>query len=139
VILQTIYLLAAIAWAGSMIFFSLVLIPGVRESLSPHHRPELVRAIGKRYRVMGWVSVGFLLVTGTILAWKRNEVWGSEFGQVLILKLILVGVMLLLTVLHDVMGTRSAIGNQPNPEKRRKLMTWLFCCFRNHFLWGFVD
>jgi len=74
---------------------------------------------------MGWVSVGFLLVTGTILAWKRNEVWGSEFGQVLILKLILVGVMLLLTVLHDVMGTRSAIGNQPNPEKRRKLMTWL--------------
>jgi uncharacterized membrane protein len=108
-----------------MIFFSLVLIPAVREGLSPSNRPDLIRAIGKRYRKVGWISVAVLLVSGFILAWESNVDWGSEFGQVFILKLTLVGVMLVLTVLHDVMGTRSVIGQRSHQESRRKLMTWL--------------
>jgi uncharacterized membrane protein len=68
VILQFIHLLAAIIWTGSMIFFSFVLMPAVREGLSPSNRPNLVRAVGKRYRVVGWAGVGILLVTVTVFA-----------------------------------------------------------------------
>lgn len=52
-ILRLVHLLAAIVWAGGMVFFSLVVMPSVRKALPPPQRPELIRIIGRRYRLMG--------------------------------------------------------------------------------------
>lgn len=96
-----VHLLAASTWAGSMIFFALVVIPAVRRSLSPDKRKEVVKAIGLRYRILGWVTVFILLMTGFLLAGTHGVDWHSTFGKILIFKLILIGIMLLLLFLHD--------------------------------------
>ena len=109
-----------------MIFFSLVVMPALRQGLPPPQRQELIRAVGRRYRILGWASVVVLLVTGPFLVWYHGVVWDSDFGWVLSLKLVLVGVMLLLTILHDfVLGPRAVQANNPHTEGPRRAMIWL--------------
>jgi putative copper export protein len=109
-----------------MIFFSLVVMPALRHGLPPPQRQELIRALGRRYRVLGWTSIGVLLATGPLLAWRHGVVWSSGFGQLLSLKLVLVGIMLALTVLHDLsMGPRGAQLNVPLTDGQRLAIVWL--------------
>jgi len=125
-ILRVIHLLAAVVWVGSMIFFSLVVMPALRQGLPPPRRQELIRVLGRRYRVLGWASIGVLLITGPLLAWRHGVVWSSGFGQLLSLKLILVGVMLALTVLHDLsIGPRVAQLNVSPTGGQRRAIVWL--------------
>ena len=125
-ILRVIHLLSAVVWVGSMIFFSLVVMPALRQGLPPSQRQELIRVLGRRYRVLGWVSIGVLLATGLLMTWRHGVVWGSGFGQLLSFKLILVGVMLALTVLHDLsIGPRVAQLNVPPTGGQRLAIVWL--------------
>ncbi len=124
--LRIIHLLAAVVWVGSMIFFSLVVMPTLRHGLPPPQRQELIRALGRRYRVLGWTSIGVLLTTGPLLTWRHGVVWSSGFGQLLSFKLVLVGIMLALTVLHDLsIGPRSAQLNVPLAGGQRLAIVWL--------------
>src|SRR3989304_4319803 len=120
-ILRALHLLAAVVWAGGMISFTLVIMPALRQGLSPPQRQEWIRIIGRRYRVVGWGSIVILIVTGSLMAWNQGVVWDSGFGRVLSLKLALVGVMLVLTSLHDfVLGPRAA-----RTENLRGVVLWL--------------
>lgn len=125
-ILRATHLLAAVVWVGSMIFFSLVVMPSVRRVVSPPQRHDLVRVLGRRYRILGWASVGILLLTGPILAWRHGVIWDSGFGQLLSLKLVLIGLMLALTVLHDLsMGPRAVQLKVSPTEVQRQAIVWL--------------
>jgi putative copper export protein len=126
VILRTVHLLAAVVWVGGMIFFSVVIMPAVRQALLPSQRQELVRIVGRRYRAVGWVSVGVLLATGSVMAWRQGVDWGSPFGRVLMLKLSLVVLMVALTATHDfVLGPRAAQAGNPDAERSRRAVIWL--------------
>jgi putative copper export protein len=60
------------------------------------------------------------------MAWQQGVVWDSGFGQILSLKLVLVGVMLALTVLHDLsMGPRVVQLNVPLTSGQRQAIVWL--------------
>lgn len=108
VILLMIHLLAASIWVGSMIFFALVVIPVLRHSsMDSEQRKTMIKAIGFRYRILGWATVGVLLTTGPILAGIRGVDWHSTFGKVLFFKLVLVSVMLVLLLLHDLVLSRT--------------------------------
>ncbi len=51
-ILRAMHLLAAVVWAGGMIFFTLVIMPALRQGLSPPQQQGLIRELSKRgYRV----------------------------------------------------------------------------------------
>jgi hypothetical protein len=53
-------------------------------------------------------------------------VWSSGFGQILSLKLVLVGMMLALTVLHDLsMGPRGTRLKVPLTDGQRRAVVWL--------------
>ena len=128
--LRAVHLLAAVVWAGSMIFFSLVVMPALRQGLPPSQRQGLIRIIGRRYRIVGWASVGVLLITGSLMAWHRSAsggvVWDSGFGRVLSLKLVLVGVMLALTAFHDFVLVRRAVqAKGPSQMESRRVILWL--------------
>lgn len=119
-ILRAMHLLAVVIWAGGMIFFTLVVMPSIRRGLAPSQRQELIQVLGRRYRVMGWASIAVLLITGSLMTWHQGVAWDSGFGRILILKLILVGIMLALTSLHDfVLGPRVAKASNPHHA------TWL--------------
>ena len=49
-----------------MLFLSLVVAPFLRSFDDPAKKSEIYQAVGKRYRFLGWVAIGILLVTGPV-------------------------------------------------------------------------
>jgi putative copper export protein len=125
VFLRTIHLLAAMTWAGGMVFFSLVLMPSVRRAVPPPDRPGLIRAVGRRYRFVGWAGIAVLLITGPLMAWDRGVDWDSEFGRLLALKLTLVGAMLVLTLFHDLVLGPRVTRDPAGSDRLRPMVAWL--------------
>jgi putative copper export protein len=111
-----VHILSAIIWIGGMLFVALVVVPATR-GLPPSERAALFSSVGRRFRTVGWVCIGALLVTGVINAayrgvtWENlftTALWGSPFGVTLALKLGVVAIMLGLSAYHDfVIGPRS--------------------------------
>ena len=136
-----IHILAAMVWVGGMLFLALVVVPAAR-SLPPAERSALFHLVGPRFRTVGWACIGLLLVTGIANTAYRGvtwatvftaELWASEFGRVLALKLGVIAVMLVLGMFHDfVLGPASVRAHQagsaqPSAEALalRKRASWL--------------
>jgi putative copper export protein len=110
------HLIAAIIWVGGMLFLPLVLVPVVRRE-EPRLRAALMSTVGYRFRKVGWIAIGALLVTGVWNLHNRDIPWetilstdlfSGTWGHILAAKLGLVAVLLLLSVFHDfVIGPRS--------------------------------
>ena len=125
------HLLAAVVWVGGMFFLALVLVPALRA------RPEVERArllgvAGRRFRTIGWVCIGLLVLTGLINSGYRGLTWeavlsgawlGARFGQILALKLLLVLVLVGMSALHDfVVGpasVRASESSEPGAAAQR--------------------
>lgn len=118
-----IHVLAACCWVGGILFFGLVLVPVLRQAPGPQTH-KLVRAVGRRFRVVGWSSVGVLLVTGVAnvlfripgLQLVTAEFWLSPWGRMLALKLALVLVMIGVGVTHDLLGARAVSAAELDPS-----------------------
>jgi putative copper export protein len=121
-----VHIVAACAWIGSMLFFSLVVVPVIRRPEHVATAGPLVRMVGLRYRGFGWVCIGTLLVTGVINVWLRGvglgallsgPFWANGFGRALAYKLTGVLVVLGLTGAHDLLSLR--------PQAGRRAASWL--------------
>lgn len=126
------HILAAIVWVGGAVFLGAVLVPALRH---PEHRdvaPSLVMATGLRFRVVGWVSVAVLVLTGTANLWFRGFGWSDlvsgrlfagPFGHVLAVKLTVVTLIVALTLYHDLRvgapATRAWTERPDDPEVQR--------------------
>ncbi len=104
-----IHLIAAVSWVGGTVFLSLVLAPSYRVLASKPDAGALFRTSARRFRLVVWGAVAILLLTGPLLVlshgWPLFEParWPSPLG----IKLTLVGVLLLMTLVHDlVLGPR---------------------------------
>ena len=121
-----IHVLAAMVWVGGMLFLALVVVPATR-GMPPRERSALFQVVGYRFRTVGWVCIGLLLVTGVVNTAYRGvtwdslftaELWASDFGRVLGLKLGVVAVMLLLSLYHDfVLGPASVRAHTPGEAR----------------------
>ena len=118
-----IHVVAACSWVGGILFFALVLVPALRKVPGPSSH-QLVMAVGRRFRVIGWSSVAVLILTGIGNVLYRVpasqlltvEFWQSPWGRMLCLKLGLVLAMLCLAIAHDVMGARATSSAQIDPR-----------------------
>ncbi len=95
-----IHLIAAIFWIGGMLFFSVILVPCLRKCLAASDRAILIRQVGKRFRVFGWISLAVLFVTG-LMRLLQNGVLIEAYGNILKVKFGLICLMVVLAVLHD--------------------------------------
>lgn len=108
------HVVAACLWVGGLLFFALVLVPALRRSRDPR-TVELVRAVGKQFRVVGWIDLGVLVATGIgnllyrvpLSTLTEGAFWGSDFGRLLAMKLGLVLAMVGISIVHDVVGIRA--------------------------------
>lgn len=109
------HILAAAAWIGSMIFFAAVIVPVLRNPALRTHATQIVHAVGKRYRIFGWISLALLLITGLANLHFRGiggallsdaNFWSAGFGRLLAYKLGLVGVVLVVTLVHELLASR---------------------------------
>ena len=119
------HILAAITWIGGTLFLVLVLVPATR---LPEYRgiaPRLIQWTGARFRLISWICLGLLILSGTFnLAYRgfgwadvwSGRLWQGPFGRTLGIKLLLVAVILVFSALHDfVIGPRARTMWQTNP------------------------
>ena len=120
-----VHVIAACAWIGSMLFFSVVVVPVLRRPQQAAAALALVRQVGIRFRVFGWACIGTLLVTGVLNLALRGvgldtlasrPFWADGFGRALACKLAAVVVVLGLTVAHDALSLRPQV---------RRIASWL--------------
>jgi uncharacterized membrane protein len=106
----SIHLLAAVAWIGGMIFLAFVLAPIIRgENVTAQH-VALFRSAARRFRVVAWLSIVSLVVTGPFLLQAKQMSLGvpADWPAVFRIKIGLVGLLLLLTIVHDLyLGPRA--------------------------------
>ena len=71
------HVLAALVWLGGMVFFALA-APELRRVGDDEMRARLFDGLGRRFRLVGWICVSLLLVTGVEQLRLRGW-WGAEF------------------------------------------------------------
>jgi len=90
-----------------MLFIALVLVPVTRRLEDGALRTRLVHAIGLRFRAVGWVALGVLVVTGLGNLWINPFLLGTPRFHA---KLGLVVLALVLSAVHDfVLGPRAGV------------------------------
>jgi putative copper export protein len=116
-IVVTIHVFAAMLWLGGMFFLALVGAPVLRQ-VDAAQRAELFRRLGERFRLVGWIAIAVLILTGVAnLAFRGlldvevltdRAFWRTRYGHALAWKLSAVGIMLALQAWHDfVVGPRA--------------------------------
>ena len=115
------HVFAAVSWIGGMIFLSLVLAPLVRGRKAAPEFMALFRSAALRFRPLVWVAMAILLVTGPMLLSHRglSVMAPAAWPGVMMVKLVLVGLLFFLTLLHDlVLGPRvSHVGAIPESQR----------------------
>lgn len=107
----TVHVFAALLWLGGMFFLAVVGAPVLRSVEPPELRALLFRRLGEQFRTVGWISIGVILITGTLNLWFRGmltldvlgsgEFWGTRYGHSLAWKLGAVTAMLVVQAIHD--------------------------------------
>jgi putative copper export protein len=122
------HVLAALLWVGGMLFIGIVAAPVLRAIEPAALRQELFQRLGLRFRSIGWVALALLAVTGTInlhyrgwLSWDgalaNPAFWRSGVGHALGGKLLGVGILVILSAVHDfVLGPAAGRATPGSPE-----------------------
>lgn len=138
------HILAAMIWIGGMLFLTLIALPVMRALEAPGRAGRLIRLMGRRFRDVGWVCIGLLIVSGFTNLWYRGirwdsllsgQFWSTTWGQLLAVKLAVVLAMLINSAWHDfVLGPRATqlMEAQANPgmppaevQRLRRQTAWL--------------
>jgi uncharacterized membrane protein len=119
--LVVLHVLAAVSWVGGMIFLSLVLAPLVRGRKAAPEFMALFRSAALRFRPIVWVAMAILLTTGPMLLLRRgiDVLTPASWPWIVALKLTLVGLLLFLTLLHDLVLGPQVSRVSAIPESQR--------------------
>lgn len=133
------HILTAMLWLGGMLFLVLVLLPIVRQPEYRQVAGELFHRAGVRFRWIGWVGFGLLILTGSFNLVYRGITWSTlgtalfwqgPFGSTLAWKLSLVTIVILASAYHDFyVGPRATTAWQADPTSTqarslRKQASW---------------
>lgn len=66
-VLNFLHLFATVTWFGALTTNAFILMPSIRESLEPPVAGKLMGAIMKRFRILVYISMGVLIVTGIFM------------------------------------------------------------------------
>lgn len=102
-IMMWIHLLAVFAWIGGMMFSLLVVKPAFSGKQSAAVNHQLLIRIETRFRTVRWVSIITILLTGffNLLYEGGSERIESEWGAILMVKLLIVAIAMGMTGIHD--------------------------------------
>ncbi len=119
------HVVAAATWIGGMLFMVFVLVPGLRRLEDSRIRVQLIREVGVRFRLVGWICMGTLLVTGFLNLAGRGigravlvqpAFWQSGYGRMLAWKLAVFAAILALSAIHDWnIGPRASAAQRLQP------------------------
>jgi putative copper export protein len=100
---RALHLIAAAVWAGGLVFLGLA-VGAARGTLADADRIAFFRAVGRRFAIVGGIALLVLIATGSDMTSDRDA-WSrlgeGTYGKTLLAKLILVGVVIVLTLVHS--------------------------------------
>jgi len=115
-IIVMMHVFSAIIWIGGAIFLAIVMVPVARGMEPPAIGLLFLRKAALRFRGIAWVLLGILVVSGVAALEGRgiglgrfaeDGFWSSEIGTALLVKIVLVGILLVMSGVHDfVLGPR---------------------------------
>ncbi|MEK6324632.1 MAG: CopD family protein [Acidobacteriota bacterium] len=127
-----IHILAAAVWTGGLIYTAAVVVPFAL-SHPIEQRQRILRGLGRRFRWIGWGSIGVLILTGignlvlrlTPIKFSQilnGELFNPDKVERLIAiwlpwKLMLVVVMIGLMAYHDITSIRAAKAYEGSPDR----------------------
>ena len=137
-----IHTLSAIVWAGGVIFLAVVMVPLSRQLQDPPGIGiRILQSTARRFRLVAWVSLLILIVSGIWVLEERGisfpDVFTRDgpFFDALRIKVVLVIVVIVLSVLHDfILGPRLArkleatnlsIETATAVQRQRVAVSWL--------------
>ena len=128
VIIRWIHLLATVAWIGGMFTNFFIYIPSMKKALDPAMTGKLLGTVMKRFRVMAYVSMFVILVTGTVLGLTVSvpddySVLSNNRMFIVLCKVVLFVLMAILAVFaFEFLAPRVArlARKGPSPELARK-------------------
>jgi|SRR5690625_559500 len=134
------HILLAMFWVGGMLFTVAVLVPMSRNKMFENRRGELFSIAGTIFSRISWVIFPLMIVTGLLaLSGKGYAMsdlvtgWfiGSPYGQTLVTKLSIFGLVLIVSGIHDFwLGPKAAVLMDSDPtsavtRRTRKFSSWL--------------
>ncbi len=103
-------------WVGGMIFLSLVVVPYLKDK---PFRAEAFQEVGKRFSLYGTlITLSLLLLSGIANVYLLH---GGSFRRSILEKLFLFGIIVVISLLHDLWAGRKAFYS----EKHRKIAKWI--------------
>jgi putative copper resistance protein D len=129
-VLRIVHLLAATIWVGGTIALVFVGVPAIR-GLEGEARATAMRALGRRWRPLGWSAMGVAILSGLWLTHLHgglsSAALSTDFDRTLILKSVLVVLLVVGAFGHDyVLGPRLQrqlrAGESRAPATRRRLV-----------------
>jgi len=113
-----------------MFFLVLVVVPWLRSG-QRQNAGAFLQETGTRFRSVGWVCFGLVVITGTFNLWVRGvrlgdffqESWRrSDFGKAVLFKLSVFVVVLILSGIHDfIIGPQATRVLQEDPTSTKAL------------------
>jgi putative copper export protein len=99
-VLVAVHLLAASIWVGGTVALVFVGVP-VISTLEGPARAQAMRALGEKWRPLGYGALGLAIVTGVPLATDDWDTDASAFHTVFFVKAALVALLLVVSYLHN--------------------------------------
>ncbi|MBI5747353.1 MAG: DUF4149 domain-containing protein [Nitrospirae bacterium] len=101
-----VHLIAAMVWIGGMAFLTIIAAPSLKRLAPPEVQPILYKDIGRRFKLVGWICIFVLILTGPLNIYHHitshmTHEGEDDFHGVFVLKLGLVLIMILLSLVHD--------------------------------------
>jgi copper resistance protein D len=129
-VLRALHVLSASVWVGGTVALVFVGVPAIRR-LEGEARATAMRALGRRWRPLGWSAMAVAVLSGLWLTELNGgftrEALETDFDRTLILKSVLVALLVVGALLHDfVLGPRlqrELRASHPSaPVTRRRLV-----------------
>ena len=101
--LTWLHLVAAITLVGGLVFLQFVVKPALQGKNQDGQQPEVLRRIGRRFRTVAWMSLITLILTGSnqMLNESGSARIETEWGVILMLKLLVFAIAFGLLLIHD--------------------------------------
>lgn len=132
--LRAVHLLSATVWVGGSVVLVFVGVPAIRAT-EGEARAAAMRALGRRWRPLGWSSMGIAILSGLWLSSRHgafhSAALGSGFDRWLMVKSALVVLLVAGSLVHDfALGPRlqrelrAAAPQVPGTRRRLIVVGW---------------
>jgi putative copper export protein len=129
-VLRVLHVLSASVWVGGTVALVFVGVPAIR-TLEGEARATAMRALGRRWRPLGWSAMAVAILSGLWLTELNGgfdrQALETDFDRTLIAKSALVGLLVAGALVHDyVLGPRLQrelrVQDPAAPATRRRLV-----------------